>query len=149
MKNFLHRWGTSLALFCLLGSVAIAQTFTGAVQLSQDLRSFYLLDSNGNFYIQNNRHVLSQLTSAALPTVSGAACVITANSTDFNGQVTACTAAAAVTFSQPYVTAPRCVASSSNATNVALTVSTTATVLTITPNTNGAGTWNWFCSSVS
>jgi len=149
MKNILHRWGTSLALLLLLCSVGAAQVITGSVQLSQDLRGSLVADAAGNYYFQNNRHLLSQLNSAALPTVSGAACVITANSTDFNGQVTACTAAAAITFSQPYVTAPRCVASTSNATNVAVTVSATTTVLTITPNTNGAGTWNWFCSSVS
>lgn len=150
MKNFLHRWGTSLALLCLLGSVGFAQTFVGSIQLSQDLRSFFVTDANSNLYVQGNRHLLFQLTNAALPTVAGAGCVVTANSTDTNGQLTGCSGAnGVVTFSQAFVTAPRCVVSTSNATNTFMLNSSTTTALTITPGAAAAGTWNWWCSSVS
>lgn len=149
MKNFLHRWGTSFALLLLLCSVGAAQVINQSLQLSQDPRGQFGVDTNGNLYIQNNRHLLFQLGTTALPTVAGAGCVVTAGSTDANGQVTGCSAAAAVTFSQAYVTAPRCIASSSSATNVALTVSSTTTALTVTPNTVTAATWNWVCGSVS
>src|SRR6266852_5017372 len=118
MKNFLHRWGTSFALLLLLCSVGAAQVINQSLQLSQDPRGQFGVDTNGNLYIQNNRHLLFQLGTTALPTVAGAGCVVTAGSTDANGQVTGCSAAAAVTFSQAYVTAPRCIASSSSATNV-------------------------------
>jgi len=133
-----------------LAGVALAQTISSSVQLSQDARGPYGVDTAQNLYIQNNRHLLFQLNTTPLPTVAGAGCVVTANSTDTNGQLTGCSGAnGVVTFSQAYVTAPRCVVSTSNATNTFMLNTSTTTALTITPGAAAAGTWNWFCSSVS
>lgn len=136
-----------LAALC---SLATAQVFVGSMQQSQDLRSFFQIDTVGNFYIQGNRHLLFQLNGSALPTVAGAGCVVTANSTDTNGQLTGCSGAnGVVTFSQAFLTAPRCTVSTSNATNTFMLNSSTTTALTITPGAAAAGTWNWICGSVS
>ena len=139
----------STALVLSLCAPAAAQNINRSLQASQDATGPYGVDTNFNLYIQNNRHILYSPNASPGLSVSGAGCVITAGSTDANGQVTGCSAAAALTFGTAYITAPRCVASSSNSANVALTVSSTTTVLTITPNTVTAATWNWFCGSVS
>jgi len=71
MKNILHRWGPSspsssscAASCCNRSSPAQYNSRKTCVGLLSQTQA-------GNYYFQNNRHLLSQLNSAALPTVSG------------------------------------------------------------------------------
>jgi hypothetical protein len=133
---------------CALAGLAIAQTITSSLQLSQDGRGLFGVDTNNNLYLQFNRHLLFSLNAAPPPVTASAGCTLTANSTDTNGQLTGCTGTATVTFGAAFLTAPRCTVSTSVAASQ-LAVSATTGIVTITPNSNGAATWNWFCGSVS
>lgn len=143
--------------FTGLAVLGVAQTINQSVQLSQDPRGPYGVDTTGNLYIFSNLHLLTQINNSAGPTVStspnpstGCAMVTNPASTDMSGTLTGCSSSSGtVLFGRAYLSAPRCVATSSNATNVALTVTAVTTGVQISPNTNGAGSWTWICTSAS
>src|SRR5262245_12941848 len=107
MLKKLSYWFLAGLLFS--AGLATAQVITRSVQLSQDTSGNMGVDTAGNYVLQNNRHLNAQAGNVppTLGTCTGGA--LTANSTDFSGQVTGATAATcAVVFGQAFGTAPRC-----------------------------------------
>jgi hypothetical protein len=154
--NWLTRSLAAGLLFGLTASatLVVAQVFQSAVQLSQDTRGNFVVDSSGNFYINGNRHLNAQPGNAAQPSIGTCtSATMTANSTDSFGQltgaagITSCT----VNFGQAFVTAPRCIAgtTTSAATTGPPAATATTTVLTITFAAAYTGGLNWFCNAVS
>jgi hypothetical protein len=135
----------SLLVLALSASLAIAQTYSRAVQLSQDLTGAFLVDSNNGFYVP--QHVLSTGPAPALtscgtsPSIAGS---------DFFGTVTPGTqplTTCNVTFAKAYLTAPGCMVTNqtSPATSpIAYVLFTTGIQVTTT-----GGKLNYFCSSAS
>jgi hypothetical protein len=150
MKKFLRSALAGLAFgACALAGVALAQTITSSLQLSQDGRGLFGVDTNNNLYLQFNRHLLFSLNAAPPPATASTGCTLVANSTDASGQLTGCSGSSAtVTFGAAFLTAPRCVASTSVAASQ-LAITATTGIATITPSSSGAATWTWFCNSVS
>lgn len=149
MIKFLARWFAAGLL--LAAGLASAQVFTRSVQLSQDTSGFLATDATQNLYLTGNRHLNAQTGSGnppSLGTCTGG--TLTANSTDFSGQVTGASAATcAVVFGQTYGTAPRCVVTS-GASNAGPTfVSSVATTGFTWNQAATANTFNWVCVSVS
>jgi hypothetical protein len=154
MKNFLHRWGTTLALLAILGSVGIAQNITQSVQLSQDPRGTIGVDTTGNIYFQNNKHILSSPNVSPPPVLS--ACITggspTLTGTDFSGTIVSGTTASTscvVTFGAAFLTAPRCVVTWQSGPLVAMSWTTSTTALTITQTSTASVTIDYICTSTS
>ncbi len=148
MKNFLHRWGTSLALLLLLGSVGIAQTINQSIQLSQDPRGPFGVDVNSGVYFPG--HVL---TPAGRPAPVISACgTVTNVGTDFGGRVTITAgtpASCTLTFGTAFVTAPNCVVAAQGAIP-ATTFSWATTTTTLVLTTAAVNTvWDYVCVSAS
>jgi hypothetical protein len=150
IKSFLRSAACGVAFaLAVAGTLAVAQ-ITRSVQLSQDASGPFGVDVNNNLILTNNRH-LNATTSGTTPTLgtcTGGA--ITANSTDFSGQVTGASAATcAIVFGQPFGTAPRCLISlgTTNAGPFFVSVPTT-TGFTINQAAT-ASTYNWICVAVS
>jgi len=152
MKNFFHRWGTSLALLCLLSSVGVAQVITSSLQLSQDARGPFGVDANSGVYFPG--HLLTPSGRPA-PVVVGATCGTTAPSvvgTDTAGLITVGTSATTsclLTFGTAFVTAPVCLLTPKSAILAALSYATTTTTLTITQTSTASNTIAYFCTSAS
>jgi len=87
MKNFFHRWGTSLALLCLLGSVSFAQVISSSIQLSQDPRGPFGVDINTGVYFPG--HILTP-TGRPAPVLSACSAGTGGSfaGTDFSGTFT-------------------------------------------------------------
>jgi len=137
-----------------LAGVALAQTISSSVQLSQDPRGPYGVDTNQNLYIQNNRHLLTSNNSAAPPVLS--ACITggspTLVGTDFFGVITAGTTASTscvVTFGAAFITAPNCVVSWQTGPLAAMSWTTSTTALTITQTSNASSKIAYSCTSAS
>lgn len=131
-----------------LVAVAVAQTVNLSLQLSQDARGAFGVDTNSNLYIQSNRHLLFSSNSNAQPTVAGTGCAIATGTTDSSGQLTGCTGTTAiVTFANPFLTQPRCLASSSQVTP--LGISNATGTVTFTAAAGTSSTWSWVCLSNS
>jgi len=151
MKSVLKRLATALACGAFFaGGLVVAQTITSSLQLSQDARGNFGVDSSGNLVMFNNRHFNAQTTSTppTLGTCTGG--TLTAGSTDFSGQVTGATAATcAVVFGQTYGTAPRCLVTPNNATAATTFVTAAATTGFTFNQTATTTTFNWLCVAVS
>src|SRR5713226_2505032 len=148
MKNFLHRWGTSLALLALLSCAAGAQVINQSIQLSQDPRGPFGVDVNSGVYFPG--HVL---TPAGRPAPVISACgTVTNVGTDFGGRVTitagtpvSCT----LTFGTAFVTAPNCIVAAQGAIP-ATTFSWATTTTTLILTTAAVNTvWDYVCVSAS
>src|SRR5262245_11951218 len=121
MNNLRRLLSAALVAGLVLGGgYAIAQTFTRAVQLSQDTSGAFLIDSNNNLYLPSHLMFPTGGVGAPAPTVAGTGSP-TLSGTDAAGTVTMGTSAttATVTFGRAYGVAPTCVASwqSGNATS--------------------------------
>jgi len=141
--------GLAFAL-AVASTLAIAQTITRSVQLSQDASGPFGVDANNNLFITNNRHLnaFSTGSTPSLGTCTGG--TITAGSTDFSGQVTGASAATcAIVFGQTYGTAPRCVISLGTTNAGPFFVSAPATTGFTINQAATASTYNWICIAVS
>ena len=154
MRNFLHRWGVTLALLGLLGSVSLAQTINTSIQLSQDPRGPVGFD-NVLLSAYFPGHILSTGTGRPPPVVVGATCGTTAPSvagTDVAGVITVGTSATTsclLTFGTAWGTAPTCLLTPKSAILAALSYATTTTTLTITQTSTANNTIAYFCTSLS
>ena len=151
MKNFFHRWGTSLALLCLLGSVSFAQVISSSIQLSQDPRGPFGVDINNGVYFPG--HIL---TPAGRPPPAIGTCGTSPSviGTDTAGKATTgstATTACTITFGTAFVTAPACVVSpdSSMAVTSAVFGVATTTTLVVTYASSTSSKFDYICMSPS
>jgi hypothetical protein len=154
MKTFFHRWGNVLALLGILTGVAFAQTINQSVQLSQDPRGTIGVDTNGNIYLQQNKHFLSTPNVAPPPVASSCGTSPSIVGTDFSGKVTTgsgATTSCVVTFGTAFLTAPACLVSadSTTALTAALRGVSTTTTLTVTYASSTSGLFDYICASTS
>lgn len=132
------------ALILLLGlSFALAQTFTRAVQLSQDTSGAFSVDSNNGLYLPG--HLLSVGTPAPTVTGNGTPSVV---GTDLAGvaQLGANAATVTVAFGRAYLSTPTCVLSGPGATNISYALSVTGINVT---SIQSSGRFNYICMSAS
>lgn len=130
-----------------LAALATAQTFTRAIQLSQDTTGAFLVDSTNNIYFPAHINVTGNprptVTGTGTPTISG---------TDAGGVITMGTSATTATmvFGRAYLTVPFCVLVSASAiatTPIAYVAATTS--VAITQVATSANRINYFCTSLS
>ena len=151
MKNFFHRWGTSLALLCLLSSVGVAQVITSSLQLSQDARGPFGVDANSGVYFPGHL-----LTPSGRPAPVLSACSAgTGGSfagTDFSGTFTqgnTGSTSCVVTFGTAFVTAPNCTVTWNTGPLAAMSWTTSTTALTITQTSTTTSKISYICTSAS
>jgi hypothetical protein len=97
------------ALILLLGlGFALAQTFTRALQLSQDTTGAFQVDSNNNLYIPGHQLTTGPGTPTCTPTASGGACTVVG--TDTAGLITngANSVGVTIAFNKAYLATPYC-----------------------------------------
>jgi hypothetical protein len=125
-----------VAALLLSGGIAVTQTYTRAIQFSQDLTGPFLVDTNFGVYFP--AHVLSTGTNRPAPTITGIGSP-TISGTDFSATITGGTSATQVSvlFGQAYVSTPNCVVSfaTSAATPLSYTPATTGLTINYTSST--------------
>ena len=132
------------ALILVLGlGLALAQSITKAIQLSQDATGAFGVDTSNNVYFPG--HILS---TAPVPTV-GTGCTLTSGSSDSQGAITyssnsiGCT----LTYGKAFLTAPNCVASDQTATIVtAIGYTTVTTSISFTSLSANGLVVNYICT---
>lgn len=137
----------SLLVLVLAGGLAVAQTFTKALQLSQDTSGAFGVDSSNNLYLPKKLMFPTGGVGAPAPTVTGTGTPTIAG-TDASGTVTMGSSAttATVLFGTAYGAAPNCVLSPQNAfttTNISYTVVTTS--IAITQNSTSGNKISYHC----
>lgn len=148
----LKRYVLPILLVLGLGaSLAVAQTFTRAVQLSQDTSGAFLIDSFNNLYLPQKLMLPTGLTNNPAPSVTGTA-TPSVTGTDTAGTITAGTAATSVilNFGRAYGAVPNCIVARQDATAASVISWTTAT--TNITMTTAAGTGfkiNYFCTGTT
>ncbi len=144
MKKYLL---PSLLILALSGAFAVAQTFTRAIQLSQDTTGAFSVDSNNGIYFPSHINTVGTpaptITGSGTPTISG---------TDTAGLITMGTSATTATavFGRAYLSVPFCVVSAQNAfttTNIAYVLATTS--IALTQNSTSGNKVNYMCMSTS
>lgn len=144
----------SLIVLALSGALAVAQTITRAIQLSQDTTGAFSVDTNSGVYFPG--HVLSSRGGA----VNIPAATVSGNNTptlvgsDTMGTVTfgSGSTTATVAFGQSYVTVPSCVVSlqqGKTASAISYVPATGNLALTITSNGTPFAAANYMCMSQS
>lgn len=151
MKSFLHRWGTTLALLCILGGVGIAQNIQSSLQLSQDARGPFGVDVNSGVYFPG--HVLTP-AGRPVPTIGTCGTSPSVVGTDTAGKATTgstATTACTIIFGTAFVTAPACVVSpdSSMAVTSAVFGVSTTTTLVVTYASSTSSKFDYICMSPS
>ena len=131
-----------------LCGLALAQSITSSIQLSQDPRGPFGVDANTGVYFPG--HIL---TPAGRPAPVVSACGTFTNvGTDFGGRVTISAgtpASCTLTFGTAFVTAPNCVVAARGALP-ATTFSWATTTTTLVLTTAAANTvWDYICVSAS
>lgn len=131
------------ALILALGlGVALAQTITKAIQLSQDATGAFGVDSANNVYFP--AHILS---TGPVPTLSVG--TLATGSSDTQGLITETSNSlgGVLTFAKAYVTAPNCVLVAQTASSATpLTYSTVTTALTYSHLSQISQLLNYVCS---
>lgn len=141
----------SLLVLVLAGGLAVAQTFTRALQLSQDTSGAFGIDSSNNLYLPKKLMFPTGGVGAPAPTVTGTG-TPTISGTDAAGTITMGSSAttATVLFGTAYGATPNCVLSPQNAfttTNISYTIVTTS--IAITQNSTSANKINYFCTGTT
>lgn len=142
----------TLLILALAGSVAVAQTFSRAIQLSQDTSGAFLVDSNNNLYLPTKLMFPTGLTSSPAPTITGTGTPTIAG-TDTAGLVTmgASATTATAVFGRAYGATPNCVVAwqgpITTATPMAYT--TTTTRIAITQGATSGNLINYFCTGTT
>lgn len=139
------------SILCLIlgAGIAAAQTFTRALQLSQDTTGVFSVDNvngvyfPGHFYITGTNRPAPTITGTGTPSVSG---------NDVAGVITMGSSATTATlvFGTTFLSVPWCVVSPQNAfttTNIAYTLATTS--IALTQNSTSGNKINYFCTSAS
>ena len=149
MRKLRHYVVPSLLILGLAGSVAVAQSITKALQLSQDATGAFGVDSTNNVYFPG--HILTTAISAPAPTVAGTG-TPTILGTDTAGTITMGVSGqtAVATFGRAYVSVPHCVVtwqSIPNGTAISYTLLTTS--LSVTQPAGSSNKINYFCTAVS
>jgi hypothetical protein len=133
----------------LAGGLAFAQTINSALQVSQDGRGIFGVDTNNNLYIQSNRHLLATSNVSPAPVLTSCGTSPTITGSDFSFKLVTGSAATTctITFGQAFVTAPQCfLQANGGATQPTYTTSTTA--LTVTVDI-ASTTYSGLCMSIS
>lgn len=147
----LHFVLPTLLVLLGLGTLALAQTFRAAVQLSQDTSGAFLVDSNNNLYLPRKLMSPTGLVNNPAPTVTGTG-TPTISGTDTAGTVTMGTTAttATVLFGTAYGATPNCIVVRQDATAasvIAYTVVTTS--IAITQVSASGNKVNYFCTGTT
>lgn len=142
----------SLLILALAGSVALAQTITRAIQLSQDTSGAFGVDANNNIYFPAHLLVPAN-TNTPIPTITGTG-TPTLSGTDAAGLITmgASATTAVAVFGRAYVTTPFCVVTwqapmNGTATPIAYTLTTTR--ISISQGATSGNLINYMCKSLS
>lgn len=141
----------TLLVLVLCGGIALAQTFTRALQLSQDTTGAFGIDSSNNLYLARKLMSPTGLPNANTPTVTGTGSP-TVSGTDIAGTITAGTAATSVivTFGTAYGVTPNCLAVRQDATATSVIAYTTATTgITITQSAASGNKINYWCTGTT
>lgn len=141
----------TLLVLVALGGIAVAQTFTRALQLSQDTSGAFGVDSSNNLYLPRKLMFPTGLATATAPTVTGTG-TPTISGTDSAGTITMGSSAttATVLFGNAFGAVPNCVLSPQNAfttTNISYTLATTS--IAITQNSTSGNKINYFCTGTT
>lgn len=141
----------TLVVLLGLGAIAVAQTFSRAIQLSQDTSGAFLVDSNNNLYLPKKLMFPTNLVGNPAPTITGTG-TPTVSGTNTAGTITMGSSAttAVLLFSSAYGATPNCVLSPQNAfttTNIAYTIVTTS--ISITQNSTSGNKINYFCTGTT
>lgn len=142
----------SLLILALAGSVAIGQTFTKALQLSQDTSGAFGVDASNNLYFANK--IMSPTGVAGVrntPTITGSGTPTVAG-TDLAGTITMGTSATTATlvFGTAYGAVPNCLVVPQNAfttTNISYTTVTTS--IAMTQNSTSGNKVNYLCTGTT
>lgn len=142
----------SLLILALAGSVAIGQTFTRALQLSQDTSGAFGIDASNNLYFANK--IMSPTGSTAVrntPSITGSG-TPTLSGTDTAGTITmgASATTATAVFGTAYGAVPNCVVVSQ--TSIATTpigYTTATTSIAITQTSTSGNKINYFCTGTT
>ena len=134
------------ALILAMGlGLALAQSITKAIQLSQDSTGAFGVDTNNNVYFP--AHILS-----TGPTPSLSLGTLGTGSSDTQGLITESSNSigGVLTFGKAFVTAPNCVLVAQTAASATpLTYSTVTTALTYSHVSQVSQKLNYFCSGAS
>jgi hypothetical protein len=137
----------SLLILALGAGLAVAQTISKAIQLSQDATGVFGVDTGNNVYFSN--HVLNTSQGQTLATVAGTGSP-SITGTDVAGTITMGTSAttATVTFGRAYLSVPNCVASwlSGNATSSPTAYTPATTSIAFTQTATSANKVSYFCT---
>lgn len=139
----------SILVLALSGGLALAQTFTKAIQLSQDTTGAFSVDSNNGVYFPSHINTVGSsgptITGTGTPTIGG---------TDTAGLITmgASATTATAVFGRAYLSVPFCVVSwqapmNGTATPIAYTLATTS--IAITQGATSTNKINYMCMSAS
>lgn len=139
----------SALILALSGALAIAQTFTKAIQLSQDTTGAFSVDSNNGVYFPSHINTTGTprptITGTGTPTISG---------TDTAGLVTmgASGTTATAVFGRAYLSVPFCVVTwqapmNGTATPIGYTLNTTS--IAITQGATSGNLINYMCMSLT
>lgn len=139
----------SVLILALSGALALAQTFTKAIQLSQDTTGAFSVDSTNGVYFPSHINSVGSpnptITGSGTPTIGG---------TDTAGLITmgATATTATAVFGRAYLSVPWCVVTwqapmNGTATPIAYTLATTS--IAITQGSTSGNKINYMCMSAS
>lgn len=149
MLRNLRRLFLPTAICAIIGlSAAWAQTFTRALQLSQDTTGAFSVDNVNGVYFPG--HIYSTGTGRPAPTVAGTG-TPTISGTDTAGTITMGTSATTgtVTFGTAYLSVPWCVVSWQSVANTAISYTLATTSIALTQPATSGNKVNYFCTSSS
>lgn len=146
----MRRLFAPIGLILLLAiGYAGAQTFTKAIQLSQDTTGAFSVDSNNGVYFPSHINTVG----SPAPTITGTA-TVTISGTDTAGLITMGTSATTATavFGRAYLSVPFCVVTwqapmNGTATPIAYTLATTS--IAITQGSTSGNKINYMCMAAS
>lgn len=134
----------SLLILALAGTLALAQTISRSVQLSQDPSGPIGFDTNNGVYFPG--HVL---TTGNPPVLTACSTAPTITGTDTMGTVVGGTgplvATCTLTFARAYVSTPYCVVTVQNPATSPLAYTVTTTAISVSANM-GSATFHYYCS---
>lgn len=150
MRNLRQYLLPSALILSLAAGIAGAQTINKALQLSQDARGAFGVDTTNNVYFPG--HILNTGAAGPAITVVGTG-TPTISGTDVAGTITmgASATTAIATFGRAYVSVPHCVLSNQTAVSTASNIAYTllATSISITQPSTSGNKINYFCTAAS
>jgi hypothetical protein len=150
MRNLRRYILPSLLILACASGLAFAQTINKALQLSQDARGAFGVDTTNNVYFPG--HILNTGAATSAVTISGTG-TPTISGTDVAATITmgASATTAIVTFGRAYVSVPHCVLSNQTAVSTTSNIAYTllATSISIAQPTTSGNKINYFCTAAS